>query len=149
MKDQHGATLIIILIIVLAIMSITTIGFEMSLLEFKNTTQSQNSTLDFYRAENCLHEAMQKIYIASTPPDAKDYSLLDVREMPVSWWQKNGETSCGKSIWHYTQLLTKKTSDEYTFYRITVYAYPNQLLQVTMGKSFGSSLPILLSWRQG
>jgi hypothetical protein len=148
MKHQHGATLIIILIVVLVITSITVLGFEMSMLEFKTTTQLQTNTLDFYRAENCLHTAMQKIYAANTPVHPHDYSLLDVRQRPTSWWQSNGD-ACGKNIFSYTQLLTEKTTDDYTFYRITVYGYPNQLLQVTIGKSFVQSLPILISWRHG
>lgn len=146
-KHQQGATLIIILIIILAIMSITVIGFEMSLLEFKNTTQLQTTMLDFYRAENCLHEAMQIIYTASTPPDAKKYGLLDFTKLNANWWRSHGK-ECSKSVWSYTELLAEKTQDEYSFYRITVYAYPHQLLQITIGKSFVKLLPIINSWKQ-
>ena len=148
MKYQDGATLIIILIIVLAIMSITTLGLEMSMLEFKTTSRLQTNTRDFYQAENCLHTAIQKIYAASTPLDVHPYSLLDPLRSNLDWWQKQ-DRSCGKNIFSYTQLLADKTPDDYTFYRITVYAYPNQLIQVTIGKSLVQSLPILLSWRRG
>jgi hypothetical protein len=145
-KTQHGATLIIILIIILAIMSITAVGFEMSMLEFKNTTRLQATTIDFYRAENCLHQATQIIYVATTPPKVKNYSMLDFSQLSPSWWDTNAYR-CAKNLWSYTQLLTDATHDGYTFYHITVYSYPHQLLQATVGKLFGQSLPTIISWR--
>ena len=154
---EHGATLIIILIIILAIMSITAVGFEISMLEFKNATRLQTRIIDFYRAENCLHQAIQEIYSAKQPLPhstncgyqicANDYSLLDFTKLSVSWWDAHRYV-CAKNIWSYTQLLAEGVDDNRYFYRITVYAYPHDILQATIGKSFNRLAPTIISWRQ-
>jgi len=152
---QQGATLIIILIITVLIMSLTAVGLEMSLSEFKSSTQLQLNTVDFYRAENCLQQTIQIIYSSKQPlptlPSchqkkhcANNYSLLEFTQLPPSWWQRYGD-NCGKNIWSYTQLLAENSGDERSFYRISVYAYPHTLLQVTIGKSFAQSFPLLVS----
>jgi Tfp pilus assembly protein PilX len=153
---QNGAILIIMLIIVLVIMSISAIALEMSLLEFKNTTRLNTTTVDFYNAENCLHETAQKIYSATEPlahsinckgkSCVNDYTLLYFKQLPISWWETHGNF-CAKNIWRYTELLAEKTSDDYTFYRITVYYYPYGLLQMTIGKSFIMQQPVIQSWQ--
>lgn len=154
---QRGATLIIILIITVLIMSLTAIGLELSTLEFKNALQQQNQMSDYYKTENCLHEGMKIIYAANqaltTAPNcnsrkncANDYDTLELTTLSPSWWQTYS-VQCSKNIWRYTQLLTT-TTDHYTFYRITVYHFPNQFMQVTLGKAFDTKQPIIFSWQQ-